>query len=673
MADAAVRDRTEWLREQINYHNYRYHVLDSPEISDAQYDAYMGELKRLEGDNPELVTPESPTQRVGAAPMQSFEVVSHPVPLLSLANAFDRDDLLAWHRRVTNLLDGRSFDMVCELKIDGLAMALVYENGRLVTGATRGDGYHGENITPNVRTIKSIPLVLHGNYPQRLEARGEVYMTKAGFQQLNEERANQGQPLYANPRNSAAGSVRQLDAGVTASRPLDIIVYALGWAESMEEMPATHWDTMQYLKSMGFRVNPLSARLKTIDEVMVFCKDWVDRRHALPYEADGVVVKVNNINYQQQLGVVGREPRWAIAFKFPATQETTKLLSIEVNVGRTGSLNPYAVLEPVQVGGVTIRHAALHNEDDIRRKDIRVGDTVIVQRAGEVIPEVVGPVVSRRTGEEQEYRLPSECPSCGTSVVRPEGEAMARCPNAACPAQALELLKHFVSRGAMDMEGIGEALCETLLKQGLVNDPGDFYALTEEQLEALERMGKKSAANVIASIRRSKERPLPNVLFALGIRHVGMETAELLVQHVGSLDKLKDTTAEELMAAPGIGPIVAESICAYFEDASNIEVIEKLRRAGVVLEAAERAPRATPLAGNLFVFTGTLERLTRTNAEKIVKDMGAMVSGSVTRKTTHVVVGADPGSKAERARELGVTLLAEDEFLQMVEEARRGA
>ncbi|MBI2885683.1 MAG: NAD-dependent DNA ligase LigA [Chloroflexi bacterium] len=680
MADPVARDRVEWLREQINYHNYRYHVLDSPEISDAQFDALMQELRTLEAQHPELVTPESPTQRVGAAPVEAFGVIDHPVPLLSLGNVFNREELLAWHRRVTGLLDGRAFDMVCELKMDGLAVALVYEGGRLATGATRGDGYHGEEITQNLRTIKSIPLVIQGAAPRRFEVRGEVFLTKAGFEQLNQERARQGLPLYANPRNSGAGSVRQLDPRITAARPLDIFVYALGWAEDGAGMPATHWETLGFLKDLGFRVNPLSVRLGSIEEVASFCEEWVERRHTLPYEADGVVVKVDNLGYQQQLGVVGREPRWAVAYKFPAIQGTTRLLDIGINVGRTGSLNPYAILKPVQVSGVTIRHAALHNEEDILRKDIRIGDVVIVQRAGEVIPEVVGPVVSRRTGQEREFRLPEGCPVCETPILRPAGEAMARCPNRACPAQGLELLKHFVSRGAMDIEGMGQALCAALLERGLVKDVADIYYLTAEQLEALVMgqnkrtgndiaVGQKRAGNAISAIEQSKARPLASILFALGIRHVGGETAELLAQRFGSLAALAAASEADLMQVEGIGPKVAASIAAYFSDEENLRIVEKLRQAGVALEAAPTAPRATPLQGLEFVFTGRLERFTRTGAESLVKELGANASSNVTRKTSYVVAGEEPGSKADRARQLGAKVLSEEEFLHLLEEA----
>ncbi len=673
MADTAARDRVEWLQGQINHHNNRYYALDQPEVSDAEYDKLMQELRELEDQHSELITPHSPTQRVGAAPVEAFGVVEHPVPLLSLGNVFDRDELLAWHRRVAALLDNRPFQMTCELKMDGLAVALVYEAGRLVTGATRGDGLRGEDITENLRTIRSIPLILPGVVPARFEVRGEVYLSKAGFAQLNEERDQQGLALYANPRNSAAGSIRQLDPRITATRPLDIYVYQLGWAEGGPTLPASHWETLEHLKTLGFRVNSLTQRFDSIEAVAGFCAEWVERRHTLPYEADGVVVKVDTIDYQRMLGVVGREPRWATAYKFPSVQATTTLLNIGINVGRTGSLNPYAVLEPVQVGGVTIRQASLHNEEDIHRKDIRIGDTVIVQRAGEVIPEVVGPVVSRRTGAQPEFHLPDNCPECGTPIVRPEGEAMARCPNRACPAQLFELVKHFVSRSAMDIEGMGESLCKMLLEQNLIQDVAGIYALQADQLEALERMGEKSAAKVITAIERSSTRPLPNVVFALGIRHVGLETAELLVEHFGSIDAIGNASEEDLMRVDGIGPKVAESIVEYFNYEQNREIVRKLREAGVVLEAARTEPKATPWAGLEFVFTGRLERFTRPAAESLAKELGAKASGSVTRKTSYVVTGEDAGSKAERASQLGIPQISESEFLDMLAQASQHA
>ena len=468
MNDASVRERVERLRTEINRHNHLYFVLDRPDISDADYDALMVELRGLEEQRPELVTLDSPTQRVGAPPAEGFAEVVHPRPMLSLANAFNDDELAAWHRRATNLLDGADFEMVCELKIDGLAVALTYEDGVFVHGATRGDGYRGEDVTRNLRTIRSIPLKVPPEAPRRFEVRGEVYFPRSLFDKLNEERAAQGQPTYANPRNTAAGSLRQLDSRITAQRALDIFVYSVYNLEPGEDdpIPDNQWDTLDYLKSLGFKVNPHNALCRSLEEVGNYYRRWVEEAQALDYGADGVVVKVNSVRLQDALGNVGREPRWAIAYKFPATQAVTRLLDIGVNVGRTGSLNPYAILEPVDVAGATVKMATLHNEDDIRRKDLRIGDWVVVERAGEVIPQVVGPLADRRTGEERVFSMPEACPQCRTPVVRPQGQAMTLCPNPACPAQLFELLKHFVSRGAMDIEGMGEKLCLSLLDAG---------------------------------------------------------------------------------------------------------------------------------------------------------------------------------------------------------------
>jgi len=661
-----ARKRIEELRALINYHNYRYYVLDSPEISDAEYDQLMLELKHLEAHHPQLITPDSPTQRVGAAPLEAFGVVEHRLPLLSLGNVFSGDELFAWHRRVSNLAGEEGLDFVCEIKLDGLAVALTYENGSLVIGATRGDGYRGEDVTLNLRTIRSIPLSVPRNAPPRFEVRGEVYLSRAGFKRLNEQRAREGLSLFANPRNAAAGSLRQLDPRVTAQRPLDIYIYALGYAEGAA-VPDTHWERLEYLRSIGFKVNPHNRLCRTIGEVQDYYREWAERRESLPYDADGVVVKVNSIEMQSRLGTVGHEPRWAIAYKFPATQGTTVLKQILVNVGRTGSLNPYAVLEPVSVGGVTIKQAALHNEEDIRRKDIRIGDTVIVQRAGEVIPEIVGPVVSKRTGNEQVFSMPSHCPVCGAEVIKPADEAMHRCPNSACPAQAFEKLKHFVSRGAMDIDGIGEKLCAALMETGLVNDIADLYYLSREQLAGLERMGDKSASNVIQSIERSKSRPVSRLIFALGIPHVGSETADLLASRFHSLDRLAQATEEELLSIPSIGPKIAQSIVAFFRQEGNQRIIRKLRQAGVRLaEEVPAEPTELPLAGLEFVLTGRLESFTRQEAEERIKALGGSVGSSVTRKTSYVVVGKEPGSKLDKAASLGVRQLTEQQFLEML-------
>ncbi|MBI2305174.1 MAG: NAD-dependent DNA ligase LigA [Chloroflexi bacterium] len=662
----SAKERIDDLRKEITYHNHRYYVLDSPVISDAEYDELMRELQRLEAEHPELVTPDSPTQRVGAAPLEAFQTVEHPLPMLSLANAFQEEDLRAWYKRVQGLLGGRVFPMVCELKMDGLAVALVYEEGRFTTGATRGDGYRGENITQNLKTVKSIPLLLLDQSPRRLEARGEVYLSKKGFHKLNEERARSGQPLFANPRNAAAGSLRQLDPRITAQRPLDIYVYGMGWAEG-GPTPSTQWHALEYMKSLGFRINPHNARFSHLDEVEDYYHRWLEAKEDLDYETDGVVVKVDSLDYQRELGEVGREPRWAIAYKFPATQATTRLIDIGINVGRTGSLNPYAILEPVNVGGVTVKMATLHNEDDIRRKDIRIGDTVIVQRAGEVIPQVVGPVVARRTGQEHPFVMPTRCPQCGAEVVRPPGEAMARCTGASCPAQIFQLLKHFAGREAMDIRGLGEQTVAALLQAGMVKDVGDLYYLSREQVLGLERMADKSADNLLNAIAKSRSRPLANAIFALGILHVGLETAQLLADHFGSLDRLANASQEELFAIPSIGPKIADSILAYFRQEANRRVIEKLRQGGVRLEKELTKAGKLPLMGKEFVLTGRLETFTRHQAEARIKERGGSVGSTVTRKTAYVVVGADPGSKLERAQALSVPQLTEAEFVVLLE------
>jgi len=667
-----VKRRIEELREVINHHNYRYYVLDSPEISDAEYDELMRELQQLEAEHPELITPDSPTQRIGAPPVEAFGVVEHPQPLLSLTNAFSYEELAAWHKRVSKLLGGRQFDLVCEPKIDGLAVALTYAGGLLITGATRGDGYRGEDITQNLKTVRSIPLSVPREAPPRFEVRGEVYLPKAGFKKLNEERAKEELPLFANPRNAAAGSVRQLDSSITAKRPLDIFIYALGWAEG-KAMPDTHWEIMQYLKSLGFKINPNIALRHSLDEVEKYHQSWVESREKFPYEADGIVAKVNSIALQQELGTVAHEPRWAIAYKFPAIQGVTKLIDIGINVGRTGSLNPYAILEPVRVGGVVISSAALHNEEDIHRKDIRIGDWVVVQRAGEVIPEIVEPVVSRRTGKEKIFSMPSRCPVCGSEVIKPEGEAMHRCTNTACPSQTLERIEHFVSRGAMDIDGVGERLCQALFEAGLVKDAADLYYLTKEQVLSLERMADKSASNVLNSIEESKHRPLARVIFALGITHVGEQYAELLAESFNSIDDLAKASEEELSTIPSIGPKIAESIVAFFSQEENKQLVKKLQKALKEPErkkAKEAKPEELPWAGREFVFTGKLESFSRAEAEAEIKALGGKAGSDVTKKTSDVVEGADPGSKLAKAKKLGIKTMNEAEFLDLLHKAK---
>jgi DNA ligase (NAD+) len=755
---AEAREKIEKLRAEIDRANYRYYVLDSPEIADIEYDRLMRELQNLEEQYPELRTPDSPTQRVGAAPLEAFGVVAHPQPLLSLANAFSDDELTAWYTRTLKLAGGAKFDFVCEHKIDGLAVALTYENGQLVTGATRGDGLRGENITQNLRTVRSIPLSVPKDAPPRFEVRGEIYLPKTGFIKLNKEREAEGLPLFANPRNAAAGSVRQLDSRITAKRPLDIFVYQMGWPE----IKPTHQETMEQLKKWGFKTNPRSQRVDTIEDARQYYHKWEAEREGLPYEADGVVVKINQINLHMELGDVGREPRWAIAYKFPATQATTRLLDIGISVGRTGTLNPYAILEPVAVGGVTIRNAALHNEDDIRRKDIRIGDTVIIQRAGEVIPEVVGPVVSKRTGGEKEFNLREKvngkCPECGGEVVKPEGEVMYYCANAACPAQAQLRIEHFASKGAMDIRGVGENISATLFNAGLVKKISDLYylkeadladirnlvksiiaavgerimlpakqaslikflttrtlaeekelpalagryqvdssyimsvkdrvdevlpavlkeyvtrtdmALTWDDVLTLEKLAEKSAANIISAIEKSKTRPLARLIYALGIRHVGEEMAEILATEFRSLDALKEASRERLMEISAVGPKIADSILAFFRQEDNQIIIQHLKDAGVkaaITEEVADEKTNLPLAGKEFVVTGRLEAFSRPQAEARIKERGGAAKDNVTRKTDYVVYGADPGSKLDRAKELGIKTIDEKEFLELLQQ-----
>ena len=670
MVNTEFGRRIAGLRKELNFHNYRYYALDDPEISDAEYDRLMRELRQLEEENPELVTADSPTQRVGAAPSEGFSQVQHTQPMLSLANAFSLEELEAWYRRTKNLLDDVEFDLVCELKIDGLAVNLTYENGALVRGATRGDGLVGEDVTQNLRTIRSIPVSLQDSPPPHLEVRGEVYLPLDEFRRLNEGRAERGEPLYANPRNTGAGSVRQLDPSITASRNMQIWVYALGDMGG-HPGPDNHWEALEWMKSLGFRINPHKVVCRSLEEAHDFYISWLERRHDLPYEIDGVVIKVAPFAYQNSLGVAGREPRWAIAFKFPAEQAVTQLLEIGINVGRTGSLNPYAVLEPVVVSGATVRQASLHNAEDINRKDVRIGDWVIIERAGDVIPHVVGPVTERRTGQERVFRMPTHCPVCGTQVVKPEDEAMHRCPNASCPAQFFELLKHFVSKGAMDIDGLGEQWCRILIDQHLVADLADLYQLNRDQLLELDRMGEKLADKIMGNIEASKERPLPRLLFALGILHVGSEVADLLSQRYANLKELAEATEERLTEIPGIGPKIAESIVAYFAVPHNGDVIHKLRSAGIdpQQEMREIDPAQMPWLGQTFVVTGTLSSFPRREAESRIKALGGSVASSVTRKTNYLVAGQSAGSKLDAALRLETPVLDEEAFLNMLKTA----
>ncbi|MBE3587662.1 MAG: NAD-dependent DNA ligase LigA [Thermoanaerobacteraceae bacterium] len=663
-----ARRRVIELRREIEHHNYRYYVLDDPEISDARYDALMRELLQLEKEYPELVTPDSPTRRVGGQPREGFVTVRHRVPMLSLANAFDEGELRDFDRRVRAALPGETVEYVVELKIDGLAVSLRYENGLFVTGATRGDGETGEDITANLITVRAVPLRLQREVPV-LEVRGEAYMSKEAFLRLNEAREEAGEPLFANPRNAAAGSLRQLDPSVTASRQLSIFLYGTGETEGISFQ--THFQTLSVLRELGFPVNRHHRLLANIDDVVEYCRRWQQERFDLPYAIDGLVIKVNSLEQQARLGATMKSPRWAIAYKFPAEQARTRVVDIILRVGRTGVLTPTAILEPVRLAGTTVSRATLHNEDIIRERDIRVGDRVLVQKAGDIIPEVVASLPEERTGEEKPFVMPARCPECGAAVVRPPGEAAARCTNMACPARLREGLIHFASRNAMDITGLGPAVIGQLLRAGLVSDPADLYTLRHDDLARLERLGDKSARNLLEALEKSKANPLHRLIFALGIRHVGERAARLLAEHFGTMDGLSRATYDELVTIPEIGPRIAESVVTFFAQDENRRVLEKLAAAGVNMGREETAPEGEkPLAGKVFVLTGTLEHYTRQQAQEIIQRLGGRVSSSVSKKTDYVVVGEDPGSKYDKALALGVPILREEDFRRLVGEVK---
>ncbi len=773
-----LRERVSELSETIRRHDYLYYAKARPEIADAEYDRMMRELRRIEEENPELITLDSPTQRVGGAPAEGFVEVAHHRAMLSLSNAFDDDEFHAWHQRVAGLLETERFDMVCELKFDGLAVALTYRDGLFARGATRGNGVVGEDVTSNLRTINSIPLRLTGSdFPELLEVRGEVYFPKSKFDEFNAKREAEGLPTYVNPRNTASGSLRQLDPRMTAERPLDIFAYSVGYWEG-GSAPDNQFDTLQFLGSLGFKVNDRSAIFSSAGEVLDWYRRWRDEFHNLDYGCDGIVVKVNRFDYQRHLGEVGREPRWAIAYKFPAEQAITRLMDVRFNVGRTGSINPYAALEPVYVGGATVSRATLHNEDYIASRDLRIGDSVVVERAGEVIPQVVRPLAEKRDGSEVRVVMPKRCPSCGEDVIRREDEAMSYCVNASCPEQLVRLVEHFVSKGAMDIEGIGEKWGAILIAQGLVRDVADLYRLKKEDLaqmnlldaisaakagefasaldkagipnvgkktaeilaerfdsfealmmaprdelaaidgvseraansvasyfdddilkEAVERLGdelvrqrlverlsdlyyvskeyliqpetlrQKSATNILDAIANSKTQPLSRVLVALGIAHVGSEVARALARHFGSMDRIRNAEREELEELNMIGPKIAESVCDYFENPSNIEVVDKLASAGVnmVEDSVEsNGNGAASLKDMRFVVTGRLANYSRSAIQDRIKELGGSVTGSVSKKTDYLVAGEEAGSKLSEAQKLGVKVLSEEEFESLV-------
>ncbi|KJS15869.1 MAG: NAD-dependent DNA ligase LigA [Peptococcaceae bacterium BRH_c4b] len=655
------------LRREIEQHNHNYYVLDNPTITDAAFDQMMRELASLEQEYPELVTPDSPTRRVGGKPREGFVTVRHLAPLLSLGNAFEEGELKDFDRRVRQALPGEKIEYVAELKIDGLAVSLLYENGLLVRGATRGDGEHGEDITPNLRTVRAVPLRLKENIPL-LEVRGEVFMPKEAFARLNESRDEAGEQLFANPRNAAAGSLRQLDPGVTASRQLSIFVYALGQAEGVD-LP-THSAVLEWQQAQGFKVNPHFRLLPDIDAVLGYCREWQQDRFNLPYATDGVVVKLNSLAQQLRLGATMKSPRWAIAWKYPPEQARTVVRDIIIKVGRTGVLTPTAILSPVRLAGTTVTRATLHNEDMIREKDIRIGDTVLVHKAGDIIPEVLEVIRDARREDEKPFAMPEECPECHMPVVRPGGEVAVRCTNPVCPSRFREGLIHFVSRNAMDIAGLGPAVIALLISSGQVKDAADLYVLKKDELVSLERMGEKSAQNLLQAIEESKKNPLHRLLFALGIRHVGERAAKILAGRFGSMDNIASARLEELVEIPEIGPKIAESVTEFFANRENLKLINKLARLGVNMASSiaggQSGPR--PLEGKTVVLTGGLKNYTRQEAGEIIERLGGRVSSSVSKKTDLVVAGEDPGSKYRRAMELNIKVLDEEGLVALLKD-----
>ncbi len=665
----SIEKEIEKLRDGIRYHEHRYYVLDDPEISDFEFDKLMRRLQDLEREHPELVTPDSPTQRVGGKPSDEFPKVRHSSPMISLDNTYSVDELRDFDRRVRELSGRAQVEYVAELKLDGLSMALTYENGRLTHGVTRGDGETGEDVTPNVKTIRSLPLrvdlkklAVIGR-PDRFEVRGEVIMSRQAFEQLNAQREKEGAPRFANPRNSAAGSMRLLDSSLVATRKLDMFLYYL-LKNGGEPFPQ-HSKALEALGKLGFKVNPNWRACASFDELLSYIQEWETKREKLDYDTDGVVVKVNDTGLWEELGRTAKSPRWAVAYKYAARQATTEVVDIRAQVGRTGTLTPVADLKPVDVGGVTVSHATLHNMDEIERLGVKIGDSVLLQRAGDVIPQVVK--VVKHSPEGREFRMPRKCPACGENVVRAEGEVAYRCVNVACPAQLKESLLHFASRRAMNIDGLGDALVDQLVDKKLVRDPADLYSLTQEQLANLERMGEKSASNLLKEIDNSKNVELERLIYAIGIRFVGERTAQFLADHFGSLDKLEKANVDELLEVEEVGPKIAESIAAFFAEKRNREVLEKLRDAGLKFEKKKAARReSSPLEGKQFVLTGTLPNYSRDEAQKMIEDAGGRVTGSVSKKTDYVVVGAEPGSKLDKAKSLGITTIDEGELLKLL-------
>lgn len=669
-----VADRIEQLRARIRHHEERYYVHDAPEISDAEFDALMRELASLEAAHPEFQDPSSPTVRVGGRPAEGFETVSHLQPMLSLDNVYNEDELRAFHGRVTRglaLAEDSELDYVAELKIDGLSIALTYENGRLVRGTTRGDGVQGEDVTSNIRVVRSIPLKLRGDAPGRMEIRGEVFLPRASFAAMNEEREQAGEPLFANPRNAAAGAIRTLDSAAVAKRGLRSFTYqvVLPDAGPPSLVADTHARMLEKLAEWGCPVESHWRCCHGVDEILAFCEEWREARHKLPFETDGVVIKLDALALRQSLGATAKFPRWATAFKFPAEQARTRLVSIEVNVGRTGAVTPFAMLEPVRISGTTVQMATLHNEQEVARRDLRPGDLVIVEKGGEIIPKVIGPVLSERPPNLGTWKMPTECPSCGSHLVKPIEEVVWRCENASCPARLRRGLLHFASRRAMNIEGLGESLSDQLVSSGLVKDYADLYSLTVERLVTLERMGKKSAGNLVAEIDASRRREIWRLLHAIGIRHVGEGGAQSLAAAFGSIPAIRQAPLEMLETVSDVGPVVARSVRSFFDEPSNADLMDRLAAAGVQMidEARnEQSSGPPPLAGKIYVITGTLQSLSREAAAEALQALGAKVSSSVSRKTTGIIVGSEPGSKLAKARSAGVPELDEAAFRDLI-------
>jgi DNA ligase (NAD+) len=667
----SLERRVDALRKTIEKLNFDYYILDQPTATDAEYDALLRELRNIEAEHPELITPESPTQRVGIAPQGRFSQIRHPLPMLSLSNVYSRGELDAWAARLDRILPRAEFTYVTEPKIDGLAVALTYSDGILQRGATRGDGVTGEDVTTNLRTIRNVPLRLMAEdgsaVPRVIEVRGEVFMRHADFESLNDRIARDGGRPFMNPRNAAAGSLRQLDPAITARRPLRLLAYGIGYAQGGQPT-ASHADGLAELRRLGFETSPDAALQDSIDDVWARCEWWLERRGTLPFDIDGVVIKVNDLRQQEELGFVSREPRWATAYKFPANQQTSRVNDIVVNVGRTGALTPLAMLEPVHIGGVIVSRATLHNEDEIRRKDIRIGDTVVVQRAGDVIPQVVQVITERRDGSEREFVMPARCPVCGSPTHRAEGQAVRYCTNSACPAQLKRHVHHFVSRGGMDIEGLGEKLADRFVDLGMIRDLGDIYSLDWEAITQLDGLGEISVNNLRSAVEASKQCPLERLIFALGIPNVGERSSRLLADRFHSLDNLIGADVDTIDSVPGIGSVQAQSVHDFLHTPENLAVIDKLRAAGVRLvdNEAGDGPANGPLAGKTVVLTGRLVNLTRAEAEAALRRSGANVAGSVSKKTSAVFAGEDAGSKAERAQELGVPVLGEDQFLEIL-------